>query len=53
MTAALDRMTDMAFTNNWRTVKMNLAPGISQLTGVHPDVIRIMLRSGFKILILI
>ena len=46
MGKTLDWIYDLAVTNNWKSFKVNMAPGTPQLIGTHPDTAKIMLRSG-------
>ena len=46
MGAALDWYYHLVTTNKWKVVRINMAPGMSQLVGTHPDVMKIMLKSG-------
>ena len=43
---ALDGYTKLAAKNNWKVIKLNVGPGKNFFSGVHPDVLRVMLKSG-------
>ena len=46
MGAALDWFTRMASEEKWRVMRVNAGPGKDFFLGLHPDVLRVMMRSG-------
>lgn len=46
MGAVLDWYTEKAVVDKWKVMRVNLAPGNSNLLGLHPDVLRILFKSG-------
>ena len=46
MGVALDWLCDLAVKNKWEVLKLNFGLGKSMLVGVHPDVMKVMLKSG-------
>ena len=46
MGAALDRFKDLTVEKKWKVMKVNTGPGKNFFVGLHPDALRIILRSG-------
>ena len=44
--ASLDWVYDLTMKNKWDVLKLNIGPGMYQFVGMHPDVMKVMLRSG-------
>ena len=44
--AALDRYTRLTAENKWKVAKINVGPGMRFFMGVHPDALKVMLKSG-------
>ena len=47
--AALDHYTRLTVENKWKVVKVNVGPGMRFFSGVHPDALKVMLKSGKSI----
>ena len=46
MGAAMDYYCGVIMANKWKTIRMNIGPGRYNLIGSHPDVMKVMLKSG-------
>ncbi len=47
--AALDDQYQMTMANGWKSVRINLGPGMSQLVANHPDLMKIILKTGMQV----
>ena len=48
--AMLDWLEAMAVEKKWKVTKLNVGPGKNWFTGLHPDALRVMMRSGMYII---
>ena len=46
MATGIVKFTDFAIKNRWKTIKVCYGPMLNQLVCVHPDMIRLIYRSG-------